>query len=347
MLAHLQLHHAHGWRLLDAAEYDTPSATANAWRIELVNLHNAHRIHVLYIAPDGASPRPAALDLRRRAESWMSENELGDGVPGACDFRINAAAVALMLADTGEVIAAAPAPTVTFRYEPASTATVPSDRVSRARAERIAREVRDVLRPTCAQIEIAGSIRRGVATVKDAEIVAIATPDTLRLMDGLVAAETWSKALYGDGPRKTHRWGPKYRGIMADGLRIEIFMTEAESWGLMYWMRTGPASANQALMGRLGRSSIRVQDGAVWHATKWERDGSGKRWIAAEPVRVAVHSEVDWFALLGLDFVAPAQREAAIYDWVRVDTRVIERLKVAPAVTPVTPVQMGLFGGLS
>lgn len=217
--------------------------------------------------------------------------------------------------------------------EPPSAALPPAPvRHQREDAMQIVQRVVGILACTCERVEIAGSIRRGVPTVKDAEIVAIAGPHTLRSMDQQISAGAWTKALYGD--RLLPRWGAKYRGFDVDGLRVEVFFTDADSWGLTYWLRTGPGDANQALMGRLARTPIRVQDGAVWYAPRWAYDEGRKRWLADERQRLAIRTEDDWFTLLGLDYVEPERRDAVLYDWITVDLDLIPTLLCAPEFAP-------------
>lgn len=158
--------------------------------------------------------------------------------------------------------------------------------------------VAELLASACERIEIAGSIRRGKETVKDAELVAISLPGDklLALLDALVERGTIAKAIYPDG--KT-RWGQKYRGFMYDGLRVEVFIADAENWGYQYWLRTGPAEANVYVMQWLAwkLSPIRAKDGYWW----WGEH------------QLKVESEEAMFTLLGLPFIRPAFRTEQVY----------------------------------
>lgn len=189
-------------------------------------------------------------------------------------------------------------------------------------AERIAHDVYERLKATCKRIEIAGSIRRQSADVKDAEIVAIPSPATYRVLEEGVQRGQWQQALY--GAARTPRWGYKYRGIDVrhDGreLRVEVFFTTVDSWGFMFWLRTGPSDGNKRLMQIMQRTPIRCQDGAVWYAEDWQAkpraDGTSE-WLSDTKRRVIVPDELTWFRLWGMEYVPPEKRTATTYEGAR------------------------------
>jgi len=177
-------------------------------------------------------------------------------------------------------------------------------------AREIVQSMIDLLAPDCERIEIGGSIRRGKETVNDGEIVAIpnhvyyprgtdkqASSTLLTLTDSLVENETVEKALYGDS--KTTRWGAKYRGMLYKGLKVELFLADADNFGYQFWLRTGPAEANMWLMKWLSwkQAPVRAKDGY---------------WLHQEH-KLTVASEEDQFALLGMPFIAPTERNEIIY----------------------------------
>jgi hypothetical protein len=165
------------------------------------------------------------------------------------------------------------------------------------RARQLAQELMMLLASACARIEIAGSIRRGKETVKDAELVAIPGPDLRDLTNDLHRRGVVDKARYGE--KGTHRWGSVYRGMLYKGLRVELFMTNADSWGYQYWLRTGPAEANAFVMRWLNwvRAPISAKDGAWWY---------GER-------RLRVATEEEMFELLGIRYVPPEKRSEMLY----------------------------------
>lgn len=186
-------------------------------------------------------------------------------------------------------------------------------------AERIVHGVYERLRGTCDRIEIAGSIRRRAADVKDGEIVAIPTPATFRVLEEGLQRGIWAKALY--GADRTPRWGYKYRGIdVKEGdvtLRVEMFFTNVDSWGFLFWLRTGPGDGNKRLMQIMQKTEIRCIEGAVWYAEDWtskpRADGTVE-WLSDTKRRVIVPDEATWFRLWGMDYVPPEKRTVRMYE---------------------------------
>ena len=175
-------------------------------------------------------------------------------------------------------------------------------------ARRLVGQFADMIRPACARLVVAGSIRRGTPYVKDAELVAIPTPDLLTTLDQLVAQGGVEKAIYTDkNGKQTPRWGLKYRGLLYQGLRVELFLSDEDNFGYQFWLRSGPAEANTYLMKWLAwkRAPIRARDG-YW-------------WWGEQCLRVA--SEEDQFALLGMPYIPPGERTERRYkqllDWNR------------------------------
>lgn len=209
-------------------------------------------------------------------------------------------------------------------------------------AERMVADVRNALAATCSKIEIAGSVRRRSPDVKDAEIVAIPSNATFALMENMVAAGAWTKALY--GADRSTRWGMKYRGIdvrhynsardLYDQLRVELFMTELNSWGFQLALRTGPGEANKRLMTWMQKTPLRCIDGAVWYAEDWQREGD--EWVSESKYRAIVRSEEAWFGLFGMRFVPPEARRADLYDAAKFTPQ-------AMALLPAQPRQTSMF----
>lgn len=171
-----------------------------------------------------------------------------------------------------------------------------------------------LIRPYCTRLEIAGSIRRGKPEVKDAELVAIPGAGLLSFLDALVNQGRIQKAEYGES--RSHRWGPKYRGLIWQGLRVEIFLTDATSWGYIYWLRTGPGDGNQTLVTLLGthKAPIRVREGQVWTSRNWTYNAKKKQWAGEDERQVQVPDEATWFALIGLPCIPPGKRTDDLYE---------------------------------
>lgn len=174
-----------------------------------------------------------------------------------------------------------------------------TSRIPLSEARDTAAAVVELLRPHCEKIEIAGSIRRKADTVKDAEVVILPLPGGgwRRRLDELVAAGEISKALYGE--KQSPRWGEKYRGLVFQGLRVEVFAAEADSWGYQLWLRTGPGDANQFIMAWLKwrKAPVQAKEGAWWHGTR----------------RLCIPDEAAMFRLLGMPYIRPGFRCVPVY----------------------------------
>ena len=188
-----------------------------------------------------------------------------------------------------------------------------NDRIPLQHARVIVERLAGMIADTCERLEIAGSIRRGRADVKDAEIVAISRgSDLLARLDQMVQDGTIRKALYGE--KEQTRWGSSYRGLVFDGLRVEIFTADEHSWGNQFWLRTGPGDANQFVMKWLiwKRAPLRFQGGSVWWSANWMQVPGG--WDAADKRRLSLREESDLFAVLGLPEIEPAMRSDVMYE---------------------------------
>jgi hypothetical protein len=185
------------------------------------------------------------------------------------------------------------------------------ERMPLAQAREIVERLVERIAGRCERIEIAGSIRRGRADVKDAEIVVIPTADLFADLDEMVAQGAIRKALYGE--QGLTRWGTAYRGLVFDGLRVEIFTADVHSWGNQFWLRTGPGDANQFVMKWLiwKRAPLRFQGGHVWHSANWLQ--AGGVWAADDKRKLSLREEADLFAVLGMPEIEPGLRSDLIY----------------------------------
>lgn len=165
----------------------------------------------------------------------------------------------------------------------------------------VAKDVVDVLRPVCERIEIAGSVRRGKAEVKDIEVVAV--PLFLNDLFGATlldhSLDTFDYSPLG----KVEKNGHKYKKIaLKDGISLDLFIvTPPAQWGVQYVIRTGPSDFSQWMVTKkLHRGALPdhcyVKDGAVWDG----RDNS----------KYNLPEERDFFRLCGLKWTEPALREA-------------------------------------
>lgn len=172
--------------------------------------------------------------------------------------------------------------------------------VAIAEARHAAQHIIDLLGAHCERIEIAGSIRRGKPDPKDAELVAIPKSSLLAHMDALVERGELGKALYPHGNQATrNRWGNSYRGLQVGDVKVELFLATPETWGYIYWLRTGPGDANQWVM-----QFLKWQDAPCRPAKgAFRYDGE----------LVPTPTEHDVFALLGINYIPPQERAEAAY----------------------------------
>lgn len=188
-------------------------------------------------------------------------------------------------------------------------------RLPLAEAKAVIGELADILRPYSDRIEIAGSIRRQKPEVHDAEVVIIPAPDLLAMTDAMIESGQAKYALYGE--TRSKRWGTAYRGIVYKGIQCELYMTTVQSWGYLYWLRTGPGDANKFIMRWLGtrhlNAPIRFQEGSGWYSKNWSYDGKKQKWSAFDRQRLNIHTEEEMFAVLGMKYIVPASRTEAIY----------------------------------
>lgn len=152
----------------------------------------------------------------------------------------------------------------------------------------IAERIKSELAPHCERIEIAGSIRREKAEVKDIEIVAIPKPYDVGLFESGIATvvNQWQK-VKGDLPCKyTQR-------ILPDGIKLDLFLAEVGNWGLIYAIRTGSAEFSHKVL-----------------ATGWVKEGykSEGGYLMIEGRKIPTYEEEDLFKRLKIPFVEPNQR---------------------------------------
>lgn len=169
------------------------------------------------------------------------------------------------------------------------------------RARKIASNLLGVFAPACTRIEIAGSIRRGVAHVGDIELIAIPRVRT-DLFGEYVANERNELDIVVDGmledgllePRDPRRLGPRYKALRAvrTGIGLDLFVVlPPAQWGCIKAIRTGGAGFSKFLVTHALKRGHRVQKGHVIdHAgrpidTPHERDffaACGVQWVEPE-----------------------------------------------------------------
>jgi len=172
----------------------------------------------------------------------------------------------------------------------------------------------DALSLACERIDIAGSIRRLKPYVHDIELVAIPLWETtdggdlwgtsvdVDLLEGLVATLCSEGILrlreveshHQDGSTSTgYRNGEAFKALEFAGIPVDLFIVRPPAeWGVIYAIRTGPGDWNQRLVTDCQKYLRRVDKGRVYR--------SGKP--------VPCPEEEDFFAAIGQEFLAPAER---------------------------------------
>lgn len=187
-------------------------------------------------------------------------------------------------------------------------------------ARRMVGELADLIRPACDRLEVGGSIRRGAPYVKDAELLVIPADERAAglwdWIDGMVEVGEIEKAIYIDkNGRQSSRWGQKYRGILFQGIKVEIFLATPVNWGFQKWLRTGPGDANTYIMSYLifNRAPIHFVDGDGWYSpgNLWQKPKD--KWLAEDKVQLNIPAEDTLFALLGMPYLPPNERSATRY----------------------------------
>lgn len=177
---------------------------------------------------------------------------------------------------------------------------------ARAIAEKIIADIT----PYCVRCDIAGSVRREKPLVKDIEIVCIPkfaeVPGPVDLFGEKMLAENilqkhleakttvrWIKpgtSVIEDWPLKPQ--AKYWRGLMPNGIKLDIFLARPENWGMIYLLRTGSFEFNIALATHAKRLRRPIRDGRIW----------------VDRVARDTPEEQDVFNWLGLAWVEPRDR---------------------------------------
>jgi DNA polymerase (family 10) len=175
--------------------------------------------------------------------------------------------------------------------------TKPStSRIPLARAVSLVETVRAVLAPHCERIAIAGSVRRRRSFVGDLEMVCIPKMIPTGLFGDERITDPHFCAVVNQWPAVKGKPEGKYtQRRLPDGIMLDLFMADAENWGLIFAIRTGSWEFSRDLLGdECKRKGYQSKDGRLR-----TRDGT----------IIPVREEHDLFALLGIPWVNPEARE--------------------------------------
>lgn len=192
---------------------------------------------------------------------------------------------------------------------------------------RVALEAVALLSSVCGRIAIAGSIRRGKDNPGDIEIVCrpkfaaaavqtqlwgVARPgEQINLLDNL-AGELLEGGVFTKRLNKNSHpiaWGERFKAVTFRGVPLDVFIVLPDrQWGPTMVIRTGPGSANEALVTTVG---MRTRNGVAGVLPKGLRFAEGAVWRGSE--RLDTPEEVDVFRAVELPYVRPDLRSAEAY----------------------------------
>lgn len=180
----------------------------------------------------------------------------------------------------------------------------------------VAEELVGALEPVTTRIAVAGSLRRGKAEVGDVELVFVPVCQDVPAdlfgstvsrdlaaarIDGLVEAGVLARRV---GDAGGTSWGAKNKLAVhvESGIPVDLFATTEDCWWNYLVCRTGSAETNK-----------RICMAAQAKGWKWNPYGPGfsrgvVRGIHAPTETVAVESEYQVFAFVGLPYLQPEKR---------------------------------------
>jgi DNA polymerase/3'-5' exonuclease PolX len=157
------------------------------------------------------------------------------------------------------------------------------------------------LRPTCARIEIAGSLRRQKPFCSDIELVAVPIP-VLDLIGEPLGTETEVDRLLDTLPVTFTKRGRKYQQFWFDGTSapfyVDLFLQpDPATWGVNFLVRTGSAEFSHRMVTPASYGGYKPDGFEIREARVW-RNGQ----------LIATPEEGDVFELWSMDFIRPEER---------------------------------------
>lgn len=197
--------------------------------------------------------------------------------------------------------------------------TAPPDlRRERPHAIAVARAFVDLLEGTYDQLIVAGSLRRRLARIGALDVVAV--PTIVHVQSDLLGDTTTEhdllharmQDLLDDGPvskrldrNGTPRWGPTLKSLTFQDTRIDLFCPDADRFGWILLLRTGPAAFSRQLVIERGRKTRDGRPGLL-PATILPREGYLTWRTSGE--RISTPTEGAACDVLGIPYVEPWTR---------------------------------------
>ncbi len=162
-------------------------------------------------------------------------------------------------------------------------------------AKEIADKIVERMRPYCARIEIAGSIRRHCSKVGDIEIVYI--PISCYALELFNIIDKWKKI-------KGKNLGKYTQRELPEGINLDLFQATFDNWGLIFAIRTGSADfSHNVLAAGWVKKGYHSEEGVLYMCcTPDEIDLD-----YSHPVYI--RDELELFNLIGIPYVEPENRK--------------------------------------
>lgn len=173
-------------------------------------------------------------------------------------------------------------------------------------------DLREGLSWACDRIEVAGSIRRGKPMVGDIELVAVSrgAVELIGLWGDEMSLDRLPGAidtLIDEGVLAAHptdpKRGPRYSKLVHEptGIQVDLFSPPADSFGIIFLIRTGPADYSQRFVTDMKRGP------RPHHVTGGQLHKGIQCW-GIPCTMVPTPDEESVYAALGLPFVEPGDR---------------------------------------
>lgn len=199
-------------------------------------------------------------------------------------------------------------------------------------ALKVAKSLVEYLRPACARIEIAGSVRRRKAEVKDIELVCVPdlsvtprraplefgkpVPPSYRTELDRLIGEMSGVSLELNGPRM------KKLNLRYAGIKCDVFVNLPPSdWGVQMVIRTGPADFGHWLVTNRKYGGALPDGFFVKHQVVWDASVVDKHRMPEDPNKavmlfvdegshVPMAEEADFLGFCGVGWLEPWERRA-------------------------------------
>jgi DNA polymerase/3'-5' exonuclease PolX len=196
--------------------------------------------------------------------------------------------------------------------------SAPAERLERPEAVAIARALVAQIEDCCAQLKVAGSLRRRLAHVGDIELVAEpkTEPVTSGLFDDIVTTrdllDERMNELLDSGTVQQRldinghpRWGPLVKYLTYRDAKVDLFCPNAERYGWVLLLRTGPAAFSRQLVVAKDR---RTKDGRPGLRPVYVAPAAGWLTWRTSAQRIPTPTERHVFELYGLPYLEPWER---------------------------------------